>query len=421
MRDELIKLNKALNGIGYKDLIKIADEEPKTSSRDLVVGKKYQLSGTNAVFECIENTYANGSGEILVELKSNAGGEPFDIPPSLGISFYDLKIGRQLEISPSPYSIWIDITDRVDRGEKFSEDAINTYLERKEVRNTLNPIIYNTSSGEAAGAITIDEASSYFNMANQPAQTSGASTKPVVAAKHPLNSSIKNMNYYDNNWTYKIIDEKTVEVGRKSDGESFTIRMDSYKNWNNFKKNLEDGIRKGTITSDDNVSVKTKEPVTPAATSTPPAVAPTATGAAQPSTGGLVTETVDERPAVSIGTFFKDQIFLIIDSVKNGKPEFYIKDVDTGRASLLGKDDGRVRRSLGRWEISSLSKRLADAGLTPGQIEGFKRYMNLQRRGNIFGPLGRNKRDEKMKQDVNKMRSEAREERLDRLKKKGVI
>jgi hypothetical protein len=79
-----------------------------------------------------------------------------------------------------------------------------------------------------------------------------------------------------------------------------------------------------------------------------------------------------------------------------------------------------VRSSLGPLEINRLSKRLLSAGVSPTNVEGFKELMNLQRRQNRI-PLLRRRRDRKMNDASKKMTASAREDRLDRLKKKGVI
>jgi hypothetical protein len=263
----------------------------------------------------------------------------------------------------------------------------------------------------------------------------GAQTSPVVKAnpieppgsdtiKKYSGKTYKSKNQGDN-WYYKIIGKFEVDVSKDLNSKftKLTPTTMGVSKWNRFATAIQ-GYMSSNQLEEITTTISTEipaEPVTPADTSTPPAVAPTTPEAAQSSTGGPVTETVNGKLAVSIGTFGKDQIFLIVESVKKGKPEFYIKDGKTGEASLLGANDGRVRSSLGPLEINRLSKRLADANLTPVQIEGFKRYMNLQRRENRFGFIGRKKREENTNDAQKQMKSSSREERLDRLKKKGVI
>jgi len=359
MRNELIKLNKALNGIGYKNLIKIAN----TNDYDL-----YQVI-KSILMPIFSKDYETGPGGDLSDIRTLHRDSLIQSAVNL------VKAGKFNSVS-------------------FAEKIRNTVSEYigglsrniDKIIKDLEPILLIQSNYLEASA----------------GQTSAAQTSPVVNKSSVSSAGVtaipieppgedKIDNYIgktykskdsSDKWFYKINERFEVEVSKdNSNFKKLTPRTMGVPKWNTFAKAIINYMSNNQL-EDITTTVSTKapaEPVAPAATPTPPAVAPTAPEAAKSSTGGSVTETVNGKPAVSIGTFGKDQIFLIVESVKSGKPEFYIKDGKTGEASLLGANDGRVRSSLGPVEIDRLSRRLLSAGIDSKNVEGFKDFMNLQR------------------------------------------
>ena len=405
MRDELIKLNKALNGIGYKNLIKIAKPyKPNISPNDFKEGKMYTRLDLSNVpeFSFIvigHDITGNIDAEIYNKGKSN------------------YSSGDHIQINSSSIKSYVE-------GDKFTEERM--IPPESESQSESGYPDY-SESGYSDDESALPAASTAPVVNKNSVSSAGVKAIPIEppgsdTINNYIGKTYKSENKNDN-WHYKIIGQFEVEVSKdNSNFKKLTPKTMGVSKWNTFAKAIINYMSNNQLEEiTPTVSAETPaEPVAPAATSTPPAVAPTTTEAAQPATGGSVSETVNGKPAVSIGTFGKDQIFLIIDSVKKGNPEFYIKDGDTGKASPLGKDDGRVRSSLGPLEINRLSKRLLSAGVSPTNVEGFKELMNLQRRQNRI-PFFRRRRDQKMNDASGKMKASTREDRLDSLKKKGVI
>jgi len=380
MKKELIKLNHALNGIGYKNLIKIAKQYTASlDSNNFVIGDVY--------------TELDSSGEpkfsfIVQGLKNNY----FEIEIiNGGTSGYET--GQTDAIAKNNDKKYIS-------GNKIAEDKMKATVPNLNAFNTPDSIARPDSAFQNG-----EDAANYIsNIGRSTVTTPAAQTKPVKPASNTTTVLIKaeyvGKTYKDQNdnpYTYRISTSNQVSVSR--DGKLLkTLTPSKYSNWNNFATTLNNQIASNIVT-EVKVDLPTTTPTptpTPAPTPTP---TPTPTPAATPTptTRGAVSETVNGEPAVSIGTFGKDQIFLTIDSVRKGEPQFYVKDGKSGKAAPIGEGDGRVRSALGPLEVARLADRLNGAGISQEKVEAFKTFMNKSRRQNRL-PFGRKRRQEKIEE-----------------------
>ena len=555
MRNELIKLNKALNGIGYKNLIKIAVEEPikydgflnflvkyatvtggPIGNNGMKVGSYYYnkacivyctvryseeyLGDTETQVEVVHIFGGRKTTQLLkdmpgdwhfdyevgetAELKDDADSpsnhtwyeikeeEPqlfseiissfnkpenaadFPLKKYTGETFADTAIDDDLvgnvfkiTMGGRPFTILVDTDEKLYRlsgsnwvgvkeshkksvleackkGKKiFTAEKKGSYKSfnkniKKYAQEVLPPVPSGTTYVRATPAAATPAATEEKPPEAETVAATGASTDTAKPLKTNIPQNMHKKWYEDDFAYYYVSDGDAVYFYKKNqDGiADFKINpshvSQRYKNWNLFVKELrklpEIQDPKGSQNS-----TPTTAPATAPATSAPATAPATPVAQTNPVTtnqiGSLsgVTETINGDQVVSIGTHLGGQIFLVVNSVKQGDPKFYIKHGK--KVSPLGKDDNRLRDSLGLVEVIRIANTLESTKLfLPEQIEAFKSYMNLKRRGNRLGPLRKKKRDEKMKQDVEKMKQDvtkmqtsAREERLDRLKKKGVI
>ncbi len=413
MKKELIKLNHALSGIGYKNLIKVAQEDEKISDYEDL---KRQV-GIH-IRTILNEDYVTGPGGDLsglpsksVEYLVNTATEELLKKPFNAENFA-IKIINEAD-NKGIYGLYRNV-DKIIENLKYISILQERYIEKQNAMRVPETIDGVPKSIAHPG----DDG---YQLAERMTSSRAAQTSPVVRpATTLIVAGYIGKTYKDqrNGYQYRIISNNEVFVSKDNEIEK-KLTPGNYRNWNNFARILNNQISNGEVEEIKEATPAVNTPVAPAAVTPTPAAAPVTPAPA--STGGLVSETVNGRPAVSIGTFGKDQIFLTIDSVNSGNPQFYIKDGASENVAPIGRGDGRVRAALGPLEVARLADRLVGAGVSSARAEAFKTFMNKSRRQKRL-PFRRESRGGEIDQASKNMgKTSARQNRLDKLEKKGVI
>ena len=388
MRKELIKLNNQLNRLGYKNLIKISNDNYDELKKNLE--KLYD--GFRISFE---NSFASDAWANIKEYFLNVNKTNDELTKFITSNeMYREKINTSIFI--------------LRRGELiskyFDEDRFGesyTSLDEDRFGESYTSLDESSSSKGSTGV-------SNTGAAMSPGGTSITEPRKIT---HRTGTQLRDLTY-----TYEINDPLSVTITIISDGRVFnwTPQSVGISKWNIFANTL------------NKMSTDAPSPA-------PPPVAADATSAT-PTTSGIARETINGKPAVSVGTFRGNVLYVTMESIKAGKPIIYVKSPE-GRVQVLGgADDNRARDYLGNREIKRILRALEGYGLNPQGRDSFKDYMRSDRRNRwnrVRGKKYEDETDKRMDKASQRMQgsnaaddgiqSTARQKRLDHLKKKGII
>jgi len=394
MRKELIKLNNQLNRLGYKNLIKVAQNTKMPALTDDNLKKEL--------------------GDLFYLFMQDLREKVFPLPTKEYSDTY---------LKPS------FVEKRIDNNKFF--DILNKHLDTPFITDDkLREMVFEISTFQNRQNLI-----NYYNTHMSSPKTVGATGKetPAAAAAYGLGtksdtptevSHQAGTELRDDDYRYKINGPLKVTI-TLDNGRTVTWTPQSagISKWNIFADNL------------NKMTLSTSAPATPSAgpSPTPPPVAADTT-TDTPTTSGTARETINGKPAVSVGTFRGNVLYVTMESIKAGKPVIYVKSPE-GRVQILGEaEDNRARDYLGNREIRRILRALEGYGLDLQGRESFKDYMRSDRRNRWNRVRGKKYEDETDKR-VDKasqrmqgsnaaddgIQSTARQKRLDSLKKKGII
>jgi len=406
MKKELIKLNAALNGLGYKNLVKMAqtfnDLIPSISSAKAEPGKYYLWPEVELVIK-VNNSFVGGTfndTEMNFDVIFSKKNRP--IYYGLGIVFQGRKgvdDDRDDDINPK----LIPIPQQFINASKTYQDVVDYLLGTKQLKSDETPA--------SAGG-------------------SGSNTRSEGVTGDPWERYAKSFG----NSTQQI-----AGLWRSNPPNGYTGDYSSFQRWWSIQNSQGKGSVEKVLETLQNLN--TPAPATPPAIPAAPAPAPASATVtvSQPPTQAVVKRrslaTIEFngqlKNVAPLGSAYGgDTILIDIDSLNTDKPILYLLDNKTGTTTEIGSAQvGRVRQFLGSGAEKVRARRaLKSAGVSEGKINAFFEYMGLYRkkvrRDGLFSTLeGRERRDQALTDAGEKLKSasSARQSRLDNLKKKGII
>ena len=382
MKLELIKLNKSLSAMGYKNLIKLGAGMGAGFSLPSILPTIFSYYGCNHndIQDCLSKIFT----KFEEKLKISKYLSDFVSDESLS------KIKKVfMDVNKNSDDIFYVVNEEVSTPYYSDYSIKKFFLKELGVELEHRRTILEKESGSAAGA------------------TGSQATKSKSYATDW--DSYVNMDK-----TGKGLHLMIKELWNKYSPNANDFN--SYKQWWKGKYSASPG--QGTpnqVIADLQSATSTPQPVIsqPAPVSAPSGEAPATTPSQTQQTGssGPLRMTINGKPSVSIGTFGKDIIYLVLESLDTGNPELYRYDARNPRSGLTPMNsDAKVqfRNSLGPREIAAMERAISNVPGYESKSRYFAEYMKLQRRENRFGPLFRNRRKTRMEEAQQGMRQPKR-------------
>ena len=374
MKLELIKLNNSLSAMGYKNLIKLANHQGNTE----IVKELNKLYYNQKVYQIIRD---DKNFNKVTQYNIDNINKKFIDPSVTNEAFIDF-VNDELS-SPTIFDSTI---------KSVLEDKLKDVLVLRDsiIRSSYSDLSEDSSIAAGASGVSSNQTTKRKSYA-----TDWDSYVKMDKTKKGLHLMIKELwNKYSPN----------------------ANDFNSYKQW--WKRNYSAKPGQGTpdqVVADLQSATSTAQTVIsqPAPVSAPSGEAPATTPSQTQQTGssGPLRMTINGKPSVSIGTFGKDIIYLVLESLDTGNPELYRYDARNPRSGLTPMNsDAKVqfRNSLGPREIAAMERAISNVPGYESKSRYFAEYMKLQRRENRFGPLFRNRRKTRMEEAQQGMRQPKR-------------
>jgi len=398
MKKELIKLNSALNGLGYKNLIKIAQYSDPTYQADSAF--TYFLNNIVLITDVYKGDYSfpnvdpahGGVGEVKNFWKSK-----WNKREKVNKGEYKnfLLQGKERFITPNDPDSWDD---------KLINEIENRYNEIVDIfpKSAETP----ASAGGSGSAV---------------------STQPVTV---PRTASGWEKYKKSGDTEGKIADiwgDPSKKRPNKSDGSMYDDTFSSFVTW---WKTLQENqkYKESVLATLQGLNSPSAAP--PAATTVTVTQSPARAVVSRRSLTTIELNGQTKNVAPLGSAYGGDTILIDIDSLNTDKPILYLLDNKTGTTTEMGSAQfGRVRQFLGSGAEKVRARRaLTNAGVSEDKINAFFKYMGLYRKsirrdGPFSTQKGRERRQEALTEAGRKLQtaSSARQSRLDNLKKKGII